>query len=189
MIEKFIASKSRIKIMRLFLLKPEKEFYFREIARETDSNTNSVRLELRELEKIDFISSKRKGRQKYFTVNKDFYIYGELKSIFLKEFGILNAIKETIPGLKKMDFAFIYGSVAENRERSDSDIDLMIIGKPDLNELNSRIKRIEEAYDRTINYVIYSKEELVERKKKKTHFILNVLKSKKIMIKGSEYGL
>ncbi|MBU1121044.1 ArsR family transcriptional regulator, partial [Candidatus Micrarchaeota archaeon] len=61
MIEKFIASKSRIKIMRLFLLKPEKEFYFREIARETDSNTNSVRLELRELEKIDFISSKRKG--------------------------------------------------------------------------------------------------------------------------------
>lgn len=189
MIEKFIASNSRIKIMRLFLLSPEKEFYFREIAKETDSNTNSVRLELQELEKVGFVLSHKRGRQRYFSINKDFYIYDELRSIFLKEFGILNEIKETIPGLKKIDFAFIYGSVAENRERSDSDIDLMIIGKPDLNELNSIIKKTEETYGRTINYVVYSKEELAERKKNKTHFISNVLKGKKIIIKGNENEL
>ncbi|MBU1120808.1 nucleotidyltransferase domain-containing protein, partial [Candidatus Micrarchaeota archaeon] len=122
-------------------------------------------------------------------LNKDHSLYPEIKIILSKTIGLQFQLKDIVNSINGIDFAFIYGSVAENRERSDSDIDLMIIGKPDLNELNSRIKRIEEAYDRTINYVIYSKEELVERKKKKTHFILNVLKSKKIMIKGSEYGL
>jgi len=189
MIEKFIASKTRIKIMRLFLLEPEREYYFREIAKKTDSNTNSVRLELKELEKVGFLSYRKKGGQKHYSANKDFYIYDELRNIFLKEFGILNSIKEIIPGMNKIDFAFVYGSVATESENTESDIDLMIIGDPELNKLNSKIKDIEEAYERTVNYVVYSKKEFNERKKNKTHFILNVLKSKKIMIKGNENEL
>lgn len=172
--------------MQMFLLNPEKEFYLRELAKKTGLNTNSVRLELKELERIGFLFSVKKERQKFFSVNKGFFIFDELKNIFLKEFGVLKSLKQTVLELKGIDFAFVYGSVAEGKERSDSDIDLMIVGKPDLNELNSGMKKIEGKFNRQVNYVVYSEKEFMERKKKKTHFILNVLKSKKIMIKGNE---
>ncbi len=189
MIDSFISSKSRIKMMRLFLLNPRKEFYLREIAKDTRSNTNSVRLELKELEKVGFLFSVKKGRQKYFSVNKDFFIFEELKSIFLKEFGVLISLKETVLDVDGISFAFVYGSVAEGKERSDSDIDLMIIGKPDLDELNLKIKKMEEKFKREINYIVFSIKEFNEKKNRKTHFISNILKSKKIMIKGSENEL
>jgi len=175
--------------MKLFFLNPEKSFYLREIAKKTHSNTNSVRLELNELEKIGFLFSVIKGNQNFFAVNKNFFIFDELKSIFLKEFGVLNSVKELFLDLKGVNFAFIFGSVAEGKEKNDSDIDLMIIGKPDLNKLNSGIRNTEEKFNRQINYIVYSQKEFKERKKKKTHFILNVLKSKKIMIKGNENEL
>lgn len=175
--------------MRLFFLNHENSFYLREIAKKTGSNVNSVRLELNELERIGFISSIRKGSQKFFSVNKSFFIFNELKSIFLKEFGVLISIKEAVLRLKKVDFAFVFGSVAEGNENKDSDIDLMVIGKPDLNELNLEIREIEKKFNKQINYVVFSQKEFNKRKKKKTHFILNVLKSKKLMIKGNENEL
>ncbi|MFZ3059380.1 MAG: hypothetical protein WA102_06515 [Candidatus Methanoperedens sp.] len=43
MLEKLFASKTRVKLLTLFLLNPETEMYVREIARRTNENTNAVR--------------------------------------------------------------------------------------------------------------------------------------------------
>jgi hypothetical protein len=62
----------------------------------------------------------------------------------------------------------------------------MIIGKPDLTELNEVISGLEDKLNREINYMCFDQEEYEERKKTKDAFISGVLSDEKMMLKGSE---
>ena len=63
-------------------------------------------------------------------------------------------------------------------------MDLLIIGKPDEDELLKEIESSERVLGREINYNIYPVAEFKEKIKKKDNFITNILKRPKIMMKG-----
>jgi predicted transcriptional regulator len=83
MLEAIISSKTRVKLLTLFLLSPERDYYVREIARMTEENMNAVRRELANLESFGLISGERKGNQKYYSVNRDFFLYEDLQKLVL----------------------------------------------------------------------------------------------------------
>ena len=68
MLDKLFGSKARLKILKLFVLHPEEEFYIREIARNLKLQLNSVRRELENLEKFGLLTSSFGGREE---VSKD----------------------------------------------------------------------------------------------------------------------
>lgn len=57
MLEKLFGSNARVKILKLFLTRPEEKFYIREIARDLKLQLNSVRRELDNLEKFGLLTS------------------------------------------------------------------------------------------------------------------------------------
>ena len=65
----------------------------------------------------------------------------------------------------------------------------MVIGKPDLTELNEVISDLEEKLNREINYMCFDQEEFKERRKAGDAFIKEVLSAKKIMLLGSEHAI
>jgi hypothetical protein len=50
MLQRLITSKTRVKLLTLFFMNPDKEMYIRELVRNTDENINSIRRELSNLE-------------------------------------------------------------------------------------------------------------------------------------------
>jgi predicted transcriptional regulator len=84
MLERLFSSRARVKLLELFLLRPEREVHVREICRRTGLNINAVRRELANLEEIGLLTSCRKGNALFYTVNIAFPIYQELVSIFLR---------------------------------------------------------------------------------------------------------
>jgi len=184
MLESIIGSKTRVKILALFLLSPDRKFYVRELARKIGGNINSVRRELQKLESIGLLKSERVGNLKYYVVDKKMPIYQELKSIFLKTEGLGKVIKENLSGLGEVKLAFIYGSFARGEEQLKSDIDLMIVGEVDEKKLIPLIRKLEERLSREINYTLFSPREFESRVKKKDPFVSNVLREKKIQLVG-----
>lgn len=184
MIEELITSKTRSKILTLFFTNPKESFYVREISRKVKENVNSVRRELEKLEKVGVLKSRNEANLKYYSLNENMPIYEELRSIFLKTSGISREIKENLHKLGKIESAFIYGSYARGEETLKSDIDLMIIGNVNQEELSLLIKKLESKLSREINYTVFSKEEFEKRKLKKggDPFIKNVMKERKIRI-------
>jgi DeoR/GlpR family transcriptional regulator of sugar metabolism len=83
-LERLFTSRSRVKLLELFLLQPEREVHVREICRITEVNINAVRRELANLEEMGLLRSCRRGNARYYTVNIAFPIYQELVGIFLK---------------------------------------------------------------------------------------------------------
>jgi DNA-binding transcriptional ArsR family regulator len=84
MLERLFSSRTRVDLLELFLLRPEREIHVREICRRTGLNINAVRRELANLEEMGLLTSRRGGNARFYTVNIAFPIYQELVGIFLK---------------------------------------------------------------------------------------------------------
>jgi predicted nucleotidyltransferase len=191
MLEKLITSRTRSKLLELFLSKPHLEIHLREISRRIDENINSTRRELNHLVELSLLISRKDGNQRYFKMNMEHPIYPELKNIYLKTVGIGNVIRDKIIDneIGEIQFCFIYGSYARNAETFDSDIDLFVVGSVDENKIIPIINNLEKQFNREINYVLYTVTEFKNRKKKKDRFMMNVLNDDIIMLYGDENEL
>lgn len=184
MLERLFTSKTRVKILTLFMINPDKEMFVRQITRATDENINSVRRELSNLEEIGLLMSKKKGNLKYYNIKKDFPIYKELKNMILKTEGVAKVINDNLNQTGDIKTAFIYGSSASGEANLMSDIDIFLVGDPDEDQLLKEILKLEKTSSRKINYVLFNENEFEHRIQEEDHFVLNVLQKPKIMIIG-----
>ena len=185
MLEALITSKTRVKLLTLFLLNPESEYYVREIVRMTKENYNSVRRELANLETFGLITGQKKGNMQYYTVNINFFLYKDLQNIVLKTEGIAKIIKDHLAEQSDIECMFIYGSFAQGTAGSKSDIDLFIVGNVDENLLIPLVHTSEQAIKREINYTLMHSDELKRRRQSGDPFVKHVMEERKIMIIGT----
>lgn len=183
---RLFSSKVRIKLLDAFLSSPKGRFYIRELQRKTGEDIRNIYLELQNLEKLGLLISEIQGNQKYYSVNKKFFLYPELKSIIFKTLGVQGLLEQTLKEIKGIEWAFIYGSFARGEETESSDVDVLIIGEPNMMELNEAIAKAEERLSREINYSCFTRQEFEKRRQQKDPFILDVLSGDKVTVSGSE---
>ncbi len=180
-------TKNQTLILELFLNDPGKEYYLREIGRIINKKAGVFQKDINDLVKKDILQSEFKGNSRFFKINKNHPLYKEIKSIFFKTVGIKGRLKELLKKINKIEIAFIFGSYAKNKEDSFSDIDLMIIGKPNEDLLIEKICQLEKLVNRDINYHIFSKKEF--KNKKNNDFVKGILSNPKIFLIGDENEL
>ena len=185
MLEHLITSQAKRRLLKLFITNPDSDFYTREIARLTGESPNGVRRELVHLEKAGLVKSHRKGNLKYYSLVQDFPFYPELKKIIYATIGLGDYLGTKFKEPQQIELAFIYGSVAKNRETAKSDIDLFVVGDIDESELHDLVSQIEADIRRSINYVLMSKDEFHKRISENESFVKRVMKEEKIMLKGN----
>ena len=173
------------KVLGLLYTQPEKSFYTKEIIRLTGMGVATIKRELDRMLAAGIISMTKIGNQHHYQANPDCPIYLELLGIVKKTFGVSGVISLALsPLAKRIDWAFIFGSVASGKETSTSDIDLMIIGDVGFTEVVSDLYPIQETLGREINPKIYSKEEWIRMRKNKDAFIKDVLAKPRMVVTG-----
>lgn len=183
MLNRLFSSRTRVKILTLFLMNPGEEVYVRQIARRVEENINAVRRELENLERVGLLKSEKKGNLKYYTTNRDFPIYDELSSIILKTEGVAKFLQDRLAEIG-IEVAFIYGSFASGEATAESDIDLFLVGDVREEEVVLEVREVEKKLSREVNYVLFTPQEFKERVKNKDPFVRNVLDGAKIMLIG-----
>jgi predicted nucleotidyltransferase len=191
MMESLYISKSRIRrdLLALFFTNPSKKYYLREIQRILGYSAGSIRRELLKFQRDNLFNTQREGNLLYYALNMEHPLFKELKAIVAKTVGIEGSLRNALSSVERIKIAFIYGSFAAKREKGASDIDLMIIGDPDTSQLNEKIATLEKRLRREINPTIYALAEYKAKKKAKSGFIMDLLKSPKIMLIGKEDDL
>ena len=182
-------SRARQKLLNYFFANPEANLYVREAASLLKEDAGNLCKELAGLEKIGVFTSKVRGRQKYFSLNRQYPLYKELESVVFKTIGVKGRLKELVDAVEGVRAALIYGSFAQGRQNALSDIDLLIIGKLDEDNLMEKIDNLEKLLHREINYNIYSEKEFKEKLKRKDIFVMNILKRPKVFLKGNLHGV
>ncbi len=175
------------KILALFFLNPDQEYYFSEVVRLTGTRQGVIQRELKNLAEAEILNTEKRGRQKFYSVNRRHPIFQDLRNIIFKTFGVIGEIKNVLePFGERIEFAFVYGSFARGREVSGSDLDLFLVGKVQLEELVSALTPVEQAISREINPTLFSTTEFKKKWSQSNHFLKSVAKAEKEFVIGSE---
>jgi predicted nucleotidyltransferase len=90
------------------------------------------------------------------------------------------------PLAAKLRTAFVYGSIAAGNEQSDSDIDLMVVGKVSPKELALPLRGARELLGREINPTVYTPAEFDKKRAANDPFLKQVLDKPKLFVLGNK---
>ena len=184
MLELFTKSKIRKRIILLFIYNQDREFYLSEIAKLVKTSAGTAQRELNKLISIDFLIFKKKANLNIYKINSHYSLLKEVESIIRKTFGIEVELKIELSRIESVAFAFLFGSYVKSGFKSDSDIDLFVIGKMDEDQVFKAVQRVESAIGREINYHIATESEFSQQKKN-SFFYKEIVKSHILLI-GNE---
>jgi predicted nucleotidyltransferase len=163
-------------------------FYLRQLARRTDITLGAVQRELRQLVDAGLVTRRVVGSQTFYSANQASPIFEEMRSLVTKTVGIHDVLLEALRPLhKKINLAFVYGSTARSKEDSESDVDLMIVGRVPFADVIEHLADAQKTLDREINPTVYSTREF--RSKVEGNFLRTVLAGKKLFLIGDESEL
>ncbi|MEP7378781.1 MAG: nucleotidyltransferase domain-containing protein [Chloroflexota bacterium] len=172
----------RRRILGVVLLAPENRLHLREIARRVGTSAGTARRELQRLEQAGVVERTREGRQVYFSVPVGSVLYRSMAEIVRATTGareILRRLLADLPGVKS---AVIFGSYAAGMTGPKSDVDIMIVGDPDRDELTDRLEQAGRKIGREVNEVVYSAAELDDRRLRGDVFIKTVDEGPRIQV-------
>jgi DNA-binding transcriptional ArsR family regulator len=178
--------KTRQGILAAMLMRPDKTWYASELARRMGVSPSSLQRELRQLTEVGILKGHRQGHMAYYQANTESPVFDDLRGLFFKTAGLAHVIARALkPLASKILWAFIYGSIASGREQSDSDIDLMVIGKVSPADLALPLRGARELLGREINPTVYTSAEFAKKRAANDHFVTRVLAMPKLHVIGS----
>ena len=191
MIDALFGSKTRVKLLHLFLNHPGQSFYVREMTRLIDEQINSVRRELANMLAVGVITSDSADNKLYYQVNQRYEFYTALRAIFANE--QINATKPApdsqsdalnpqylgaIEGIPSLRLAIVAGVLVKG---SASNVDIVLVGDLPATKVKAAIKEIERNEGRELNYSVIPYEEFYYRLSIRDRFITQILNTKHIV--------
>lgn len=183
MIDALFGSKTRVKLLHLFLNNPNKAFYVREITRLIDEQINSVRRELANMLSVGIITSDSADNKLYYEVNQNYEHFPPLRQIFgdsaPKQASKSKSVSEPswyaeirkLPGVR---VAVLAGALVRG---SASHVDLLLVGSSPSAKVKAVIKSIEQAEGRELNYSVLSYDDFYYRLSVRDRFVTEILSS------------
>jgi len=180
-----LSSRVRAEIFRILFSDAGTELHAREIQRRSGMSIAAVQEELKKLERLGLINLRRSGNRVYYRSNQEHPLYSDIHNLVLKTSGLADLFKEALKD-QKIRIAFIFGSIADGKEKAGSDVDLIVIGDLGLRELSGLLSGLADKIGREINPHVFSPDEFSQRICQKDPFLSRVISSSKLFIKGSE---
>lgn len=189
-IEQLFGSKTRARLLGLFLENPEQSFFVRELTRKIDAQLNSVRRELQNLIEIGLVvenhnNISRRGkalseRKKFYIANTNFLLFHDLRNLFRKIQILLkqNLVQE-IKTRGDVDLLIFTGRFVDN---TNVQTDILIVGSIDQKTLQKVVSEFEAELGYEINYTLMPREEFNYRRQITDRFLFAILEGEKVVM-------
>jgi DNA-binding transcriptional ArsR family regulator len=171
------SSQTRVKLLSVFLLHPEEEYFIRQLTRLLGEQINSIRRELENLRRIGLVKARHRNRKKFYKTDTEFIFYPELKNMFSKEVkggeSATVAALKNIPGLQFMELA---GSFVGTHSK----VDLLVVG--DVKKEVIELLLAQDPSMRNVKYSLFSKADFLYRLSLRDRFILEIVDDPRHMV-------
>lgn len=188
LVELFV-SETRVKIIAYAFLKPGEPFHLRKVARETESSVNSVSRELRRLEKLGLFFSKKEGQKKMYYLNPDFRLLKEMQGFIHKELGLGGELIKLLKNIGKVSLIVLSQTFLEGKSSSPEDLDLLIVGEPDMRMIEVCVKNAQEVADKEINYMVMDEQDYQFKFRRRDQILMKALSDQgMVLYKAEDFG-
>jgi len=189
MLEHLFGSKTRMKLLTLFLHNPEKSYFVRELTRMIDTQINAVRRELDNLEKIGMVretvapaedGEKPGVRRKYYGMNPTFPLLQEIRTLMMKSHLLMERrLDKELAELGDVKYAALMGTFIGV---SDSPVDLFLVGNVRTDKATKFIKNLEAELGFEVNFTCLDPGDFSYRKDVGDRFLLSILEAPKNIV-------
>lgn len=186
MLSDLITSKSRVKLLNVFLASPYEMYHVRECVRRTGDEINAVRRELQFLEKKGILDKEQRANRVYYNLSKNYPFFNDLLIIGAKTIGLGAEVFKNRPKLGKIKYAMFSGGFVKRVKKRPDDVDFMVVGTIVLPELSVLVRNEEARLATEINYTAMTEDEFKFRKDRKDPFITGILNNSRVMLIGDE---
>ncbi len=183
MIDALFGSKTRVKLLHLFLNNPGKAFYVREITRLIDEQINSVRRELSNMLEVGIITSKNTDNKLYYEINQRYEFYTPFRAIFANQkiaatSGDTKVTAEWQKLASRLAGARVVVAAGALVSGSASKVDLLIVGDTPAKKVAALVAAAERTEGRDLTYATLTYDEFYYRLSVRDRFISDILTNK-----------
>jgi predicted nucleotidyltransferase len=176
------------RVLGLLFGQPERRFGSAEIIRLARGGTGAVHRQLVRLAAAGLVTVVRIGNQKHYRANRDSPVFAELHGLVVKTVGLVGPLREALsPLAKKIELAFVFGSVARGTETARSDVDLLVISDElGYAEVYEALQGAEQTLARKIEPTVWTRREWDRERRTEDSFGARILRQPRIFVIGDE---
>ncbi|MFZ6015871.1 MAG: hypothetical protein ACOYUZ_06000 [Patescibacteria group bacterium] len=186
MLEHLFGSKTRVKLLALFLNEPNQAYFIRELTRLIDTQINAVRREIDNLTRMGMLiesedvsdnGQKRPGlKRKYYQINPQFPLLSEIQSLMNKSHFLMERrLDKEIASTGEIEYMAFLGVFLGEK----APVDLFIVGTVDKDSLQRIIRQAENSLGYEINFTCLTPQEYAYRQDIADRFLAAVLNASK----------
>lgn len=190
-LEQLFGSKTRARLMALFLQYPEEAFFVREMTRKVDAQLNSVRRELQNLMDLGVVCEKKakqvsgkilslSEKKRYYQANTTSLLFEDLRALFQKIQVLLkNNFVQEMDTKGKIDFFAFTGRFLN---LPDVRTDILVVGDIKQKAVEKMISEFEKEMGHEINFTLMPKDEFTYRRQVTDRFLSSIMDAEKIIM-------
>ncbi len=133
-----------------------------ELSARAGTSLGGTHKEVERLESSGLVRSTTRGRNRLIEADRSSPVYQEVQGLLLKTLGPEPLLRSALADIECIDDAFIYGSWADPSQRSPADIDVLIVGDPDVGDVYDAASAVERVVGRPVNVTVRSTSEWAE---------------------------
>jgi hypothetical protein len=191
MLEQLFGSRTRWKLLKVFLSHEEERFFIRELTRLTGEKLNSVRRELANLEEWGVIRAEKSEKEgtkskskakdkKYFRAETSFVLFTELKDLIMKSWLLVEkSLVKKISQMGKIKLLILSGRFVNNEQ---VETDLLIVGTINKEKLNKFIRQLSRSFGEDIHFTLMTAKEYNYRKDITDKFLYKIFETEHIVV-------
>ncbi|MGH3165741.1 MAG: hypothetical protein ACRDN0_07580 [Trebonia sp.] len=154
-----LRSRLQAEVLTLVLLNPRREWSLTELASRTGASVSSAQREVTRAEQAGVVSSRRLGNVRLVKA-ADSPLTVPLTELLLRSFGPRQVLADELESVEGIENAYLFGSwaarYAGEAGRAPADLDVLVIGAPDRDELDDAAQRAEGRLAREVNVTVRS---------------------------------
>lgn len=179
-------TKTRQRVLGLLFGHPDRTFRLSELIDLAGAGTGAVQREVARLVASGLVSMLTRHGVKLYKANESSPIFGEICSIVEKTTGVADQLRRALAPLEKgVVLVILFGSVAKETDRADSDIDLLVVTDAlMLRDVFQTLAPVQERLGRRINPILYTRAEFDTRRRNHNPFMTKVLSGKHRVLLG-----
>jgi DNA-binding transcriptional ArsR family regulator len=152
-------SRQQVELLALLLGNPALELSLSELAERLGTPYPSVHREIDRAEAAGLVTSRKVGNTRLVRASTDSPYFGGLSEVLTRAFGVPAVVAEALRAVAGVTAAFVYGSWAARYvggvgDRPVEDIDLLVLGEPDRDQLYAAIEAAQPRIGRPVQITI-----------------------------------
>lgn len=182
-------SESQLRVLGLIVLEPRRSWTVDQLAEASAAPRPSVHRELQRALAAGLIERDASRRPHRFRASTKSALYRPLRDLLKMTVGVEPELRRLLQAEDEVDAAVIHGSWARGEAAAGSDIDVLVIGRPNVTRLRRSVRDVGRRVGRRIDTTVFSPDEFRRRRARGDGFLKKIDSEPHIELVGSLDGL